>query len=370
MDGGQVVAGSAGEDLEQRESLKMKRSLDAVAAKAIEVALELGLFGALGKDGHELESLARRLEVSPRGLRPLLYLLTSLELLTEEAGRFRATESGQAFLREQWPEISAALTPAPEWRQLGQAVRQGVCPGSAIEGEGDGGGFFAQVVPLLFDLHWPMARHLASHLTLEQGRVLDLGAGSAVWSLGLLSQRPHLTGVAVDRAQVLSEVAAPNLERLGVLQRYELRPGNYYEVALEPGAYEVIFLGHLLHSDGLELSRQLLAKCYTALAAGGRLVVAEMVGSQPRGLDYEANLFDLNMLMFTERGLVFTADELEQLGREAGYRVDGWVHGPGRYPVLLLRRDTLEIGPTALPLGRVLQAMTSEDDLLGEMLDG
>ncbi len=316
----------------------MVGSLDPVSGKVIDVALELGVFQALqGPEPRSAEALAEMLGLSLRGVKPVLYLLSSLGLLSESAAGFVASQGAAQYLQHEWPQARQQLFPAPDWDGLAQVVRQGRCLGEAIEGEGDAGNFFSDVVPLLFELHLPMAKYLGQQLDPGRGPILDLGAGSAVWSLGMLLHHPELRCVAVDRARVLEQVTSPTLQRHNLAERYELRPGSYYEVALEPGGYSLIYLGHLLHSDGLELSRRLLLRCRQALQPGGQVVVAEMVGSDPRSLDYESNLFDLNMLMFTEHGLVFTARELEELGLEAGYTVEGWVKGPGQYPVLVLR---------------------------------
>lgn len=315
----------------------MVSSLDPVSGKVIDVALELGVFQALEGEPRSAEALAELLGLSLRGLKPVLYLLSSLGLLSESAAGFVASQGAAQYLQHEWPQARQQLFPAPDWDGLAQVVREGRCLGEAIEGEGDAGNFFSDVVPLLFELHLPMAKYLGQQLDPGSGPILDLGAGSAVWSLGMLLHHPELRCVAVDRARVLDQVTGPTLQRHHLAERYELRPGSYYEVPLEAGGYSLIYLGHLLHSDGLDLSRQLLLRCRQALQPGGRVVVAEMVGSEPRSLDYESNLFDLNMLMFTEHGLVFTARELEELGLEAGYTLEGWVKGPGQYPVLVLR---------------------------------
>ena len=211
---------------------------------------------------------------------------------------------------------------------------------AAIEGKSDAGNFFSGIVETLYRLHSGLARHLAGKLPPDIEKVLDLGAGSAVWSLGLATQREGVKVVAVDHAKVLDEVTLDFVKRCSLQERYELRPGSYHEVELEESFYDLIYLGHVIHSEGWEASRKLMKRCFRTLRPGGLLAIAEWVGSEPRELDYHANLFDLNMLMFTEHGLVFTAGEMEQLGGEAGFSDFEWVKGPGQYPVLLTRKPS------------------------------
>jgi ubiquinone/menaquinone biosynthesis C-methylase UbiE len=207
-----------------------------------------------------------------------------------------------------------------------------------VEGGGDGGDFFAGVVPALFAMHWPDASWLAERIPAQVNRVLDLGAGSGVWSLALAKLRSHVRVVAVDRRKVLDEVTSAFLTEHGVLGQYELRAGDYHAVELEPEGFDLVYLGHLLHADGWALSRNLLSRAFSAISPGGYLAVAEILASEPRSKDYAANVFDLNMLMLTENGVVFTAKELVGLLTEAGFESTQWMAGPGDYPILLARK--------------------------------
>lgn len=311
--------------------------LDAVGGRALQTALDLGLIEAMKSSPRELEELCAVAQACERGLKPLLYLLTSMKLLNQEGECFALAQDTPRYLREEWPADRAELPPAPEWDELERAVRTGRCVRPPIEGQEDAGSFFSGVVETLFQIHWPAAQHLEAYLP-ECQKVLDLGAGSGAWSLGLVSRRSGVTAVAVDHARVLEEITTRFATEHGVFDRYEFRAGSYHEVELEEEAYQVVYLGHVVHSEGWEPSRSLLKRCYHATAPGGVLVIAEMVGSEPRGLDYTSNLFDLNMLMFTEYGCVFTRAELEQLAAEAGFGDPEWVEGPGQYPVLLATR--------------------------------
>lgn len=319
----------------------MKANLDAVAGRAVETALSIGLIKCLERGETDLSTLVEALSVSERGLRPLVYLLSSIGLLEETSGRVKLTDTGRDFLDKTWPAVKSELPRLEDWERLETAVRTGCCVRPAIEGLSDAGDFFSGVVETLFKLHASLAGFVAEKLPPGLSPVLDLGAGSAVWSLHYLKKSLESRAVAVDHAKVLHQVTARFLSEHTLEQRYELRAGSYHEVDLESECYELIFLGHVIHSEGREASLSLLKRCRETLKTGGRLIIAEWVGSEPRSLDYHANLFDLNMLMFTEKGLVFTAAEMEALCREAGLKPEGWLKGPAQYPVL----SALRAGP-------------------------
>jgi SAM-dependent methyltransferase len=313
-------------------------SIDAVGGKAIEVAETLGLFSSLQQSGGDIEELALRLQVSVRGLRPLLFLLSSIGVVSQRGDQFLLAPETSEFLKNQWPARRDELPQPADWEQLEGAVRTGRCVRPAIEGESDGGSFFTGIVDTLFRLHSGMARHLHHELPYSIRKVLDLGAGSAVWSLGLLTQREEVMAVAVDHSKVLQEVTSRFVHEKGLAERFELRAGSYHDVELEAEGYDLVYLGHVIHSEGWDATRSLLLRCLKTLQPGGILAIAEWVGSEPRSQDYHANLFDLNMLMFTEAGLVFSAAEMERLVTEAGFLNPRWITGPGRHPVLLAEK--------------------------------
>ena len=314
--------------------MTMLDMIDAVSGRAIEVAIEMGVFLHLESGPMTLSELAGVLDASERGLRPLLSVLASVELLDDTDQNYSLGEQTQTFLKESWDELQKDLPQAKDWAELEKAVRTGACIRKPIEGTPDGGDFFSGIVDTLFTLHWPLAQKLAQHLPEDIDQILDLGAGSGVWSLGLATQRDECRVVAVDMEKVLTEVTSRFVADKGLSTRCEFRPGSYHDVALEEAYYDVVYLGHIVHSEGWDASRTLIARCFEALKPGGKLVISEWLASEPRSADYSANLFDLNMLMFTEHGLVFTKAELEGLCQEAGFGECVWAE-VGQYPPLI-----------------------------------
>ena len=309
--------------------------LDPISGRALEVAQQVGLIGRLETSPATLEELAVDCDCSSRGIEALLYLLASAGFLKLEDDRFALASGLLEYLRESYPEEWALFPVIPEYEEMLNAVRTGRPIRAAVEGSQDEGEFFSAMTPALFDLHWPDADFLSKRIDPKVLTVLDLGAGSAVWSLPLAKSRSEVRVVAVDRAKVLESVTRDFVDGHGVLEQYEFRSGDYHEVELEQARYDLVLLGHLLHADGWEGSRRLLQRAKAALALGGYLAVAEILASDPRDQDYAANVFHLNMLMLTEEGVAFSRAELEGLAKEAGFRDLEWIQGPGDYPVLL-----------------------------------
>jgi release factor glutamine methyltransferase len=64
---------------------------------------------------------------------------------------------------------------------------------------------------------------------IRPARVLDLGVGSGAILLAVLSERESATGVGVDVSEAALDVARLNAERLGLMDRLQLRHGAWSE---------------------------------------------------------------------------------------------------------------------------------------------
>ena len=312
-----------------------------VPSVAVFSAIELGGFSAVAEGHDTVARLAAACQCAERGMAPLVYALASLGLLEQHGEQFKLAADTQMFLLPSSPAylggvLAHQTREIGKWIKLPEAIRQGHAPGTAVEGDQDDGAFFAGCVDSLFNLNWPAAQAVARALPAGSKVAVDIGCGSGVWSLALAQALPELRVVAVDRRLVLDKVAKVFAERLGCGDRYEYRAGNFRDVDL--GKSDVAFLGHILHSEGEAASKVLLKRIHDGLNPGGVLVVAEMVASDPRGADVFSNLFDLNMLMWTQEGTVFTRAQLEEMGREAGFTRFEWLTVPNPQPVLLCFR--------------------------------
>lgn len=315
-----------------------------IAARAIGVAVELDLFTRMAEGKASLHELCQATRSSERGLRALLKALVPLDLVREDRpGHFQTSPESERYLVSHSPHYLGGMIRQADrlwerWGRLGEAVRSGLPPEAGIESNEDDGRFFSEFVQGLYNLNAPAARELARELArFEPARVLDVGAGSAVWSLALVAERPATLVTALDRERVLEQVTRAYVREHGAENYYSYLAGDLRESELEPEGYDLVILGHVLHSEGREGSRRLLARAFRALRPGGALAVAEVVPDAEQS-DVYSWLFGLHMLLLTTEGDVFEASELEALVGEAGFGALRWPELPGPYAVLLARR--------------------------------
>ena len=125
----------------------------------------------------------------------------------------------------------------------------------------------------------------------------------------MAQQSPHVSVTAVDWPAVIpvtKRVAAKH----NVADRFSYVEGDILKADLGED-HHVATLGHILHSEGEERSRQLLERVFAALAPGGTIVIAEFTPNKDRRGPPMPLIFAVNMLVNTDNGDTFTFDEIK-----------------------------------------------------------
>lgn len=310
----------------------------------IETGLRLRIFDLLDEGPKTIAELAAATGASARGLRILANALVGLDLLARDGlERYSLTPESAVFLVTGKPTFHGAfflLTSErmlSEWSKLCSIVRSGR-PTHRINEEEDGTRFFLQFVEDIFPIHLPAARRLAEALGIANATaplsVLDLAAGSGVWSVAMAKESPHLRVTAVDWPGVIP-ITKKVTKREGVADRYRFVEGDLLAVDFGDG-HSIATAGHILHSEGEERSRRLLKKTFDALAPGGTIAIAEILVDPDRTGPLPALLFAVNMLVNSESGDTFSLDEITAWLRDASFDRVHTVDAPGLAPRLIV----------------------------------
>ncbi len=308
----------------------------------LEAALNWRVFDLLDQGPQTLGLLAAQSGASERGLTAILNALVGLEFLVRRGNRYALTPESAAFLVSTKPGYHGAFFQhmirqlLPNWLQLTEAVRTGR-PVTTANRQEEGQQFFAEFVEGLFPVSYKAAQVLGEHLGIPKAAspvsVLDIGAGSGVWGIALAQQSPHVRIHAVDWPAVL-EVTNRMAQRHGVADRLRTVGGDLLEADFGAG-HQVATIGHILHSEGRERSRQLLRKTFAALAPGGTIVISEFMPNDERTGPPTSLIFAVNMLLHTASGDTFTFAEIADWLREAGFAHARLLEAPAPSPLVL-----------------------------------
>jgi SAM-dependent methyltransferase len=302
---------------------------------ALQAAIELDVFGAVGKGPGDVASIARHCGASERGIRILCDFLTIYGVLTKEDGQYRHTPMSAAFLDPRSPSCIASIAKflgnaemRGTYDNLAEIVRTGrtVLPGDgSVEPENPVWVQFAETMaPMMFPMVGPLGKVV---LEGQSGpmRVLDIAAGHGLYGIEIAKQNPqaHITGL--DWASVL-RVALDNARKAGVHDRYTMLPGSAFEVDFD-GPYDAVLLTNFLHHFDKPTCVGLLRKVKAALRPGGRCATLEFVPNEDRISPPMPAAFAMTMLTSTASGDAYTLSELTGMYSEAGFK------GMGAHPI-------------------------------------
>jgi SAM-dependent methyltransferase len=331
----------------RKKQVTPKRLMELSFAYAPPLIISAGVsnqvFDSLGDGAKTPEQVAEKTGASARALRILMNALAGLNLLKKDRqGKYSLTPESAAFLLSKNPGTHAGFfgTIAPQiisrWLRLSDIVREGR-PAVAVNQETEGTEFFSQLVENIIPLSYPPAQKLADHLnvakTKNEIRVLDLAAGSGIWGIALAQKSPGLRVTAVDWAGMIPTTKRIT-QKFGVGDRFNYVEGDILEANFGSG-YDIAILGHILHSEGEDRSRQLLAKTFRALISGGTIAIAEWLVNDDRTKPLPSLMFAVQMLVNTEKGDTFSFNEIKNWLEEAGFKKVRKVEAPGPSPLIL-----------------------------------
>ena len=311
-----------------------------IPQRALTAAVDLALFTHLANGAQTAAEVAVAAGATERGVRMILDALASLQLLTKEDGRYYLTPETETYLVQGKEKYQGTIIQHTNmlWNSFGRltdVVRTGQ-PQFAVDEEGAGPDFFAELVSQIFSMSYPGARVAAQALGVGERWsglcVLDIGAGSAAWSLAMLERDPSARAVAMDWPHVL-EVTRQFVDRFGFADRYEYLAGNLREVDFGEARFDLAILGHICHSEGAENSQALFRRIARALRPGGRLLIADMVPDEERRGAVFPLMFAINMLVHTVSGDCFTLSEYTTWLREAGFSAVSTLPAPAPSPL-------------------------------------
>jgi 2-polyprenyl-3-methyl-5-hydroxy-6-metoxy-1,4-benzoquinol methylase len=294
---------------------------------ALYAAIELDVFGALGKGCNDLSSISRHCGASERGIRILCDFLAIHGLIEKSNSTYRHTPSSSMFLDPASPlSLSSVATFLNNqalhevYRNLADVVRSGstTLPGTGtIEPENPLWVVFAETMaPLTGPAAVPLSDLVLGRLSGSM-QVLDVAAGHGLFGIEIAKQNPEARITGLDWERVL-DVAQRNALAAGVGDRYTRLPGSAFDVEFG-GPYDAVLLTNFLHHFDFQACVSLLKKTHAALRPGGIAVTLEFVPEECRTKPPAAARFAMTMLTSTASGDAYTASELSAMYGEAGF---------------------------------------------------
>ncbi len=285
------------------------------AAQVYHVARSVGVFEALAEGAQSAEALADSLDFQTRSMRLLLNALASLGLVSEVGETYCLTLAAQMVVNTDYRELGNQY-----WRHLPELLSTGEPLVYADDSQQSELFYQSQAATLGWMLA-PLAAHAAERLSadhhLEAANIIDLGAGSAIWSLSIAARDPKAQVTAVDWPSVL-EVAKETAEQFGIGDRLATIAGNLHEVDLPEATFDLAIVANVTHLLSVEENTKLFERIGRTIRQNGQLLIVDVMPGESEG-DVPRSLYELGLALRTKNGCVYTPDELSSMLRAAGF---------------------------------------------------
>ena len=306
-------------------------------------AIDLDVFTIIDGGKRTAADIAKAAHASQRHMQRLLEALVGVGYLTRKGSQFGLSPVSSKFLVREKPTFMGTFADEtvltlPSWMRLAEVVRTGKSVAAVDTAEGRE--FFPKLVKAIFPLTYGGARGLVASLGKKLNkieRVLDVGAGSGAWSLPFAQANARLRVTAQDHPEVIP-TTRQYAQQFGVAGQYDYLEGDFRQTDFGQKLYDIVILGHIIHSEGEKWGKVLIAKAYKALKPGGTLVVAEMIPNDSRTGPVFPVLFGLNMIVNTTEGDVYTLAEYKQWLKQAGFKSVKTVQIDAPSPLILATR--------------------------------
>ena len=246
-------------------------------AGSLAAASTHGVFHALAERPMSAADLARSLGLAPVPCERVLEVLRANGLLEREGDLYAPSPVVVAELRGPHGRMDRDgrfWAHTPTYLRAGEPVRP-------MRDTRDRGDAYAEATRDLGVMFTGAAGTLARELAQRFGdrpalRVLDVGAGSGVWSLAILSAIPTATALAIDLEPVLPRFIE-RADALGVGARADVLAGDFHDASVERARFDLVLLANVVHLETRPAARELVRRWGEAVTPDGAMVIVDML---------------------------------------------------------------------------------------------
>jgi SAM-dependent methyltransferase len=289
---------------------------------ALHAGVRLDVFTLIGDARLDGAEIARRVGGDERGVTTLLDALAALGLLEKTEAGYANSPAARTYLVQGSPTYIGFMVRhhanlVPSWHRLHEAAIAGG-PVRSRASHGDA----TELEDFIMGMHGNslgIAARAAREIDLSgRRRLLDLGGGPGTWAVQFVLANPGLHATIFDLP-----TSRPFAERIiadtRLADRVSFLAGDFTEDEL-PCCFDVAWLSHILHGEGPETCRAIVARAARALQPGGLILVHEFILEDTRTSPVFPALFSLNMLAGTPEGRSYSVSELSAMLAGAGVK--------------------------------------------------
>jgi precorrin-6B methylase 2 len=283
-------------------------------------AVELKIFTALDKHMMHSSEVAEKIKCDIRAADRLMNALCGMGLLKKVKDKFYNTDLAAKYLVEGKPDFMGGLYHTNHLWDTWSYLTESVEKGNAFKGEQnkeDKGNWVEAFIGAMHYRGVKQARIITAMLDLKDvKKMLDVGGGSAAFSMEFVRKNPAIQATVFDLPHVIP-LTKNYVDEAGLLNNFSFLEGNYLSGNFGSG-YDLVLLSAIVHINSYKQNEELINKCAVSLNKNGRVIISDFVMNEDRVIPQHGAMFSLNMLVGTENGDTYTETEMKKWMASAG----------------------------------------------------
>jgi len=283
-------------------------------------AFELDIFSVLDNKQLTSSEVAQIINADQRATNRLMNALCALGFLEKTDEVFANCQASKQLKKKSSPAYLAGLQHSinlwESWSTLTDVVRAGkslqkdsLQTRSTQEMEG--------FIHAMHDRAHKTAPLAVNSLDLNGvKRILDVGGGSAAYSMAFVQAREGIEAVVLELPNVVP-ITHKFIAHHGFTGKITTQAGDYHSTDFGVG-YDLIFLSAIVHINSFDENMLLIKRCAEALNSNGQIVIQDQIMDAARVFPVRGAIFALNMLVGTSRGDTYTENEMRNWLLNAG----------------------------------------------------
>jgi hypothetical protein len=147
--------------------------------------------------------------------------------------------------------------------------------------------------------------------------LLDVGGGSAIYTIAAARANPHLRGNILELAAI-KPITEEYIAAAGLSERISVTSGDFFSEAPFPMS-DIVLFANIFHDWPDEINLALIRKAFASLSSGGRIVISELLlGDELRSSSSASTSMNVIMIPWT-KGRQYRPKELFRRLTHAGF---------------------------------------------------
>ncbi len=306
-------------------------------------AVGLEIFTKLRGGKRSSAWIASQLEANPAHTREILNSCVSIGLLEQVGDEYQNAEVSASYLVKGEPNyFGEAFTYLASLGSLFDQVDTAMLSGKEVSHEEE---FQSEDDEAAYWRHYMLAMNqwgggVQQQLLLENAdlagkkKMLDVGAGSGVYTVAFCRRYPDLSGVLFDQEKALP-VARSIIETEGLSKQISTLAGDYY---VDPFGddYDAVLFSGVLIQEPIDGQLRLLKKAYESMNSGGLIIVQDVlkVGRYTETIPKIALESLVASVFYGGAGGVVSGDDTAGILKSAGFTSMRQIPLPGVYSMV------------------------------------